>query len=483
MATQTTEFASVTVRPETLRYELLLTAGTALSHHDPAVQDDSNRTLFNRQKQLLPAASRTADRLSQATVDGIAASQPVPMDIADIFRDVSFPEFLATCLVRQFLDAYNSPDGAGLFEGMERYARLEARLRLAAISAPSLRSWWDRLCNAMQVGIHGGERDRDLLTALTVPVSLQQMVLRVLVNDYRSVVALARLWHSTAKLQSEDYALAAGQAVAQPSVALSWDAAGLLAGSDLAQVLEVPTVSGNSLRHQVVREPSWRHLCAALGLAEAAPGRGPVPPGVEAIFYNGGNIEAGAKQPSNVFALAQRIRAVYPSLDLLGGVTDSFDLGESRLQVAGWLVCAQNREALRGSPAYDLPAATVSAFDLLDDVTLTRQAGLIGVGQMIWSQEVLCAGAQVLCRLSLSPWTPLLTRGALVAAVETYLADGATLGGQAARGFGHVQGKWLERPEDGDLRQGYEDYLADNREALRAGLCDGTLGTGAKILS
>jgi len=486
-----TGFVPLTVVPRTLRYDLLLTLSTPASHHDPAVQDDSNRQLFNRQKQLLPGDVSTV-MPGQPEIDALCAMHPVPGDIVDIVRQLAFPEFVAVCLVRTFMDQYNSLDGIGLFSGQERYSRLEARCRLAAISAPNLRAWWNRLCDQMQVPIHGGDQDWALLKLLSLPVGLQQLVLRVLTRDYRSVLAVARLWHSTAKLQNDSYALKAQEPVAAPSLVLSWSADSLASIPEGASVIDVPVVSGNSLRHQVVREPSWRHLCAALGLSEAEPGKGAVPPGVEAIFYNGGNIAAGAKQPSNTHALSQRIRQTYPSLDLLGGVTDSFDLGESRLQVAGWLVCAENREALRGSPAYDLPSARISAFEMLDDVTLTRQAGLVGLGQMVYSFEALCTGAQILCRLSLSPWTPALTRGALVAAVETYLEEGATVGGQAARGFGHCQGEWLARPGDdscegllgdSELRQRYEGYLEANRESLLAGMCDGTLGTGARVLT
>lgn len=480
----TTGFAPIRVIPQSLQYEFLLTSISPVSHHDPAVQDDSNRMLFNRQKQLLVGSGSTA-LPAQHQVDALCYAHPVPADVVDIFSQLSLAEFVGTALTRTFLDFYNRANGGegeGLFSGMERYSRLETRLRMAAVVAPTLRSWWNRLCSSLQVSIHGGGDDALLFGLLSVPSGLQQLVLRALADDYRSIVALARLWHTQNKLANPLYAEKAGQSQAGEPTGLSFDAKQIPAGSSVAQVMEIPAVSGNSLRHQVVREPAWLHLCEQLGLRESTPGKGPVPAGVEAIFYNGGNIAAGAKQPSNVFGLAQAIRAAYPSLDLLGGVTDSFDVGESRLNVAGWLVCRENRDALVDSPSYDLPAATVSAYDLLDDVTLTRQAGETGLGQMIFSFETLCPGAQVLCRLNLSPFTGLRTQGALVAAVETFVGNGPTMGGQAARGFGHCRGEWLTGPETAnDVRQEYEDYLAANRETLCEGLRDGTLGTGTRI--
>lgn len=476
-----TDYATIVV-PTCLRYELLLTASTPISHHDPAVQDDSNCMLFNRQKQLL-AGPFDVTMPSREQVEAILAAHQVPSDIADLFDDVSLPEFVATALTRIFLDLYNSNDGEGLFSGMERYARLEARLRQSAVRSQTLRGLWNRLCDAMQVSVHGGEHDEALWRVFALPAGFGSLVLRTLTTDYRSIVALARLWHTTEKRRNPDYAAKSGQPVAGPLVMVNWPEDRLAPHSDAAQVVEVPCVTGNSLRHQIVREPAWLHLCQHLGIAEATPGQGQIPSGCEAIFYNGGNIEAGAKQPSNVFSLAWRARENYPSLDLVGGVTDSFDLGESRLKVAGWLVCRENREALRGSPAYDLPAASISVFDMLDEVTLTRQASPHGEGQMIYTFETLAAGTQILCRLNLSPFTPLLTRGALVAAVDTFMANGANVGGQGSRGFGHCVGDWLTRPDDGDVRAQYEAYLTEHKDELRAWLCDGTLGTGVRILS
>lgn len=472
----------IEVYPKALQYELLLTAETAISHHDPAVQDDSNRNLFNRKKQIMPAQNLGAFA-SEDLMAQLAAAHTVPIDVANVLEGVSFPEFVAIALTRLWLDLYNSMDGEGLFKTMERYSRLETRLRTAAICSRSLRSWWNRLCRELQVGIHGGSHDVALLDLLSVPAGTQQMVLRVMTTDYRTVVTIARTWHTTSKLASEAYAEKAGQeALIQPLVTIQFaPSSDMQAG---AVVVDVPAVSGNSLRHQVVREPAWLHLMARLGLAPDVPGKGPVPAGVEVIFYNGGNIAKKVTQPSNVFGLSHEIRARYPSLDLLGGCTDTFDIGESRLRVEGILVCRENREALEGSPSYDLPAARMSVFDMMDDVQETRMAGTTGLGQMIRSFETLALGAQVLCRMVLQPFTPALTRGALAAACAWFLEHDNTIGGQAARGFGWVRGEWLDdMPSLADDREAYEAYLEENRDALVDGLVSGTLGTKAVVLT
>jgi hypothetical protein len=466
-------------------FDLLLTAQTPVSHHDAAVQDDSNRMLFNRQKQIV-RRTIPSDIIGQEWVNRIVNQEPVPLGLKELFDGLSFPEFVSVCIAHRFITIYNGLDGTGLFEGMQRYERLETRLRMAAISATTLHNLWDRLCTTLVVPVHPGKEDRPLLTLLSLPIGLQQMVLKSIVTDYRSIVALARLWADTVKQLNPKYAEKAGMEplLAQadaPEVHLWYDAIQIVPTSDDVQVLEVPVVSANSLRHQLVREPAWQHLCWALGLNPAQPGQGPVPAGVEAIFYNGGNLVKGVTEPSGAFTFTQQIKAAYPSLDLLGGCTNSFTLGESKLRMAGWLVCSENREALRGTSAYDLPNARMSIYDMMDDVTLTRQAGTNGTGQMIFSFETLAAGVQIFTRFSLAPFAPDLTKGALLAAVDWFLQNDNTVGGSAARGFGHCVGEWISAVDPCTTL--YEDYLAANREALIEGMVTGKMGTSTKVLS
>lgn len=468
--------------PHRIDYHLLLTARTPVSHHDPAVQDDSNQQTFNRQKQIVmnPLPAMTCD---PEIIARFAEAHPVPVDIAAICADLSFQEFVGAVLVRLFLDMYNNGEGVGVFEGMGRYERLESRLRHAAICGQSLLQMWDRLCDSLNVPIHSGDDDLPLLDALTLPRIVQQSVLRSLVRDYRSIVAVAREWHRVGKLENEAYAERAGMmAMVQPKQVLSPT---FNATADrLAVVAEVPQIQTNSLRHQMVREPGWLHLFGFLGLRETAPGQGPVPAGVEAMFYNGGNIASGAKQPTNVFGLSARIRELYPLLDLIGGVTDSFDIGEGRLQMASWLVCRENAEALRRIDGLDSPLLDVSVYEMMDDMTITRHAGQVGQGQMIVGFETLCAGAQVVVRCSLSPFARPETHGALVTALEAWEDNDGTVGGQAARGFGHCTMEYLKKHSWGnDCLAAYLQFLEDHQDEIRDGLVTGTLGTDKVVVS
>lgn len=460
------------VYPRSLTYELLLTAQTAISHHDPAVQDDSNRMLFNRQKQLLPGL-RPGPLVGWSEIELMLEHHRLPLEVAPVMVDLTFPEFVATAMVRLWLDIYNSGDGSGIFEGMARYERLEARLRHAAIASASLRQLWDRLCATLNVPIPPQKYDAAIAEFWTLPAGTQQQVLRVLSLDYRSIVQLARYWHTKAKATDAGYAERAG-IEALPDVFVLAELSD--AKKEPPPIYEAPGVSANSVRHELVRQPAWLHLADRLGLDADSPGKGPVPEGIESMFDDGGNIAAGAKQPSNVHRLANTIRETYPSLDLIGGVTDTFVLGEGQLQLASYLVCRENREAL--GMAADLPLADVSVFDMLDDVTLTHQAASKELGKMIFSFETLAAGAQILCRFTIKPQTNILTHGALLTAIDWWQQHDGTICGQSARGFGVCDSQWLMQPDgfEGDPAQEYEDYIELNKTSLVAGLMDGTLG-------
>ena len=462
------------VIPNTIRYELLLTTTTPVSHHDAAEQDKSNRSLFNRQKQFIQREGSGA--FADAEWIGIiCGTHLVPVDLTMIMESLTFHEFVSIALIRLFIDMYNSQDsqdGAGLFSGMERYRFLETRAHQAAVSAGGLREFWDRLTRDLQVPIHPQKYDVTLLDLLSLPRGTQQQMLATLSGEYRSAVAIARQWHAVAKLGDERYAEAVGKmAMVQPLQTMHYEPDTSEIESMI--VAQVPTVSTNGIRHQLVREPAYKHLFGLLGLLPGqTPGQGPLPQGAEALFYNGGNIASGSKQPSNTHWLAHQVREAYPSLALVGGVVDAFDLGESLVSTPAWIVCRENAAAI----GHDLPQLQTSVFSMIDDVTWTRQAGHTGEGQMIYSFETLATGTQILCRFNLSPFAPLLVHGALVTALQWWLDNDATLCGKGAQGLGQCVGEWLERPRDpAEMRGLYEAYLAENRDKLVAGLTEGTL--------
>lgn len=455
-----------------LRIRLL----SPLSHHDPDQADKSNVSLFRRQAQDVPL-SDTGRLPTQEEVDALAAGHPVPTDLAPLVRDLALPEFVAAALVKTFIARYGGMEGAGLFEGMDRYRRLEERFQQAAVQAGTLFTLWGHVCRAMQVPGAVGDVSAAALRLLTLPSSLGQMVLRVLAETPAPVVMVARLWAETEKHQSERYAKAAGTeqatAGAEP---LAFRADALRSSSETVTV-QVPEYSANALRHELVREPLLWHLYTRLGIAFDGPLGART-----ALFYNGGDLKRAGS--SGVFWLRKEIRTAYPSLALLSGSTDTFMLGESNLRIHCWLRCRENNRALSRAGL----ESDTSAFDLLDRVTLTRNAGRLG-GQesvqtaMPFTFEALVPGAEIVARLSLSTYAQDLEAGALMAALTTFRERDMTLGGQSARGYGAVELEYHRSEHDADAEAAYEAHLEANAELLRAGIEKGTLTTDREMIS
>lgn len=461
------------ITPTNRSWWLRLTLQTPLSHHDPDVKDKSNKNLFRRMAKVL----RTGDAgnmPTQAQIDRVLDAYTVPLDIADLFTEVTLPQFMAAAILHEFVTRYGGGDGNGLFSGTDRYRRLEERFQQSAVQAHSLLELWGMACNSLQVPNVDHGRDANLLRLLNTPAALAGLVLKALADTPRPLVMLARLWVEQTKQQSATYASKAGvQTGSAESVRLMFPMpAEMSTGREI--VVELPTFSANSLRHELVREPGMWHLFNSLGIGFDEP-----LPAMTAMFYNGGDIKAGATQPGDVFWLRKTIREKYPLLGLISGGTDAFILGESSLKVHSWVRCRENNDVL-SDVGLD---TTTSIFDAVDEWTLTRHANRVESGQMPFSFETLAAGTEIVVRLAVSPYADNLQIGALMAALNTYREADSTLGGQSSRGFGLMSLNWHDSQMDVGSLLAYQDYMDSNRDALRAGILDGTLWTGKKVMS
>lgn len=486
------------IRPRLWQYDLLLTALEPISHHDADQTDTSNRNLFHRERLPLEPSTTTFPLPTQAEIDAFAAACPIPAGMVEDFEFIPLPEFVAIALTRLFIDLYggaNGGEGDGLFSGPERYDRLRSRLTQAAIesfsaSGPPLRTLWSALVSALQVSLAPSGADGDILRFHRLPLGLQWQVRQTLLRFPDNVLYSARSWNRARKLQHESYATAVGAAQSLEGLAvLHWDAT-TLGAVEAPRAIDVPSLTPNSIRGGMLRRPLGWHLLGRLGIGAARPGQGWLPEGVVAMLENSGNIKAGAKGPTNSVWLAQQIRAAFPVFDLLGGVADTFDLGESALTVECYGVWRENAWRLRDTPVADLPALDASVFSFVDSETLTRQAGVSGRGQMIYGFETLMPSTRFLVRLGIRHWatpqTHPLLHGALLAAVETFIGANPFAGGQAARGFGRVRAEWLSVPDGIDPEAMVAAYEADidaRRDELLAGLTTGKLGADVVVTS
>lgn len=452
-----------------LRLQLL----SPLSHHDPDNKDKSNKNLFRRMAKVL-RVSDAGNLPTQTQIDRVLDAYTVPLDIADLFGEVTLPQFMAVAALYEFITRYGSGDGSGLFSGTERYRRLEERFQQSAVQAHTLLELWGMACSSLQVPNVDHGRDANLLRLLNTPSALAGLVLKALADTPRPLVMLARLWAEQSKLQSATYAAKAGtQTSSAESVRLAYPVPAEVAAQQEV-VVELPAFSANSLRHELVREPGMWHLFNSLGIGFDEP-----LPAMTAMFYNGGDIKSGASQPGDVFWLRKQIRERYPLLALLSGGTDSFIIGESNLRIHSWVRCRENNDVLVHAGL----DTQMSIFDAVDEWTLTRHANRVESGQMPYSFETLAAGTEIAVRLSLTPYADQLQVGALMAALIEYQNCDSTLGGQSARGFGLMALNWHDSKLDLDALLAYREYVDANRDALRTGILDGTLWTGKKVMS
>lgn len=448
-----------------------LRAITPISHHDPGQKDKSNKSLFRRQAQNIEIATAAA-KPTQEVVNKLCEAVQVPLEVAPLLQEATLPQFLAAALMREFISVYGGRDGEGLFSGSDRYRFLEERFGHAAVQSANLYEFWGRACSALLVGAPQYEESRSLLTLLSMPALIGQQVLHVLAATPRPCVMLARVWADAVKRQNESYAKAAGTERADTQMATLHYTADTQVLPEM--VVDMPIVSANTLRHQLIREPGMWHLFHALDLGFDEP-----LPAITAAFYNGGDIKPGASEPGGIFWIRKAIREKYPLLALISGNVDSFILGEGNLNVYAWLRCRENNRALKRAGL----ETQQSVFDLIDEWTLTRHANRVKSGQMAFSFETLVAGTEIIVNLSLSPYASDLEIGALMASLKTYTEVDATVGGQSARGFGLLDMDFHDCEPDMAALGHYETYLAENRDALRGGLIDGTLSTGKQIVT
>ena len=479
----------LTIVPETLRLNCCYHILSPVSHHDATVAREANQNLYNRQLVRVPI--HPAGRpLTEAHIDKIADAFPIPVECYDIFEDEPFASFIAIAIVKTFISRYSTQDGIGLFEGMERYRRLSDRIQLAAPRSIKLKEFWSLLIQEMQVGTIGNAEK--LFKLLAVPSAVHHEVLYHFQRHATMTVEMAREWHRGERLADPEYAkrVKAEQTTGETQTLSFFDDRPIkIASADAEDIPEfryarhskevsiaIPCHSGNDIRHDI-RYAAMMHLFDALGLDTHAK----LPVSVKALLENGGNIAKGQSAPSDDYALAQIIREKYPSLGLLGGCTESFMLGDGNLHAVSpfWYGSEYNDalETLFGVTATD------SVIDLLDNFTLHRHSGRThDQSPMPYSFEAIQSGAKLYVQFQFAPHITELELGAFGAALRTFQDIDGTIGGQSAKGFGHVKVETLEPegvPTITDYHiETYEEYLRQNFIELAEGLQLGTLCSG-----
>ena len=456
--------SSIRIEPQTNRVWCKYTLIEPVSHHDPGQADQSNFSMYRRQRRWIKLDA-AGEQITQAQINLIAQTYPVPIEIADWFVDEPISRFVAICLAEQFIKAYGGR-GFGLFEGVARYRRLEDRMAQTATRVGNLKSFWSVLTKEMKVPPRGSAFTHSLMPLLVQPSAFATEVLYQFAKHSQLVRMLAQTWREQERLSDAEYAKKAKKPQSSGQhLTLSFEADTADPPEEVSVAL--PVHSGNDIRHDI-RQSLMYHLLHRLDLTFDDT----LPLHVRTLLENGGAL-SGA-QPDNAFQRQQIIVKNYPHLALLGGCMPNYMLGESRLQSVGaFLKGRENNEALAEIGI----KSNESVVDLLDLWTLTRHSTLTEEDPLPYEFEVIQPGAELYVRFGFHPFTRDIELGAFGAAMQTFADTENAIGGQTAQGFGRVNVEYLQIPDDllgkADI---YEQHLAINKENLRAWLLDGSLG-------
>lgn len=208
----------------------------------------------------------------------------------------------------------------------------------------------------------------------------------------------------------------------------------------------VPVLSGNAIRHRMIRDPGARFLVDRWGLG------GELTLKLAQFLFHGGSLDSSCPTES-----LTRIRTwwrLLPLIRILGGSLPDLIVGGAIAAWRGLLVCRENESRLRCLvPADWIPDGRLIPADrMIGRYQYTRQdagrtvpdlvkespAGLLEEsGQMIYSGQQVNAGAAFLHGFRLRDAT-LVDLGCLLLSLALWQQDNATIGGQSAKGHGRL---------------------------------------------
>ena len=450
---------------------LLLTAQTHIAHGDPT-GTHGNIQPFNRRRITVDEPlTQVQEAETIKWINEFAQYVKVPNSVKELVESLEPQSFVLTALIEHFLEQYATTLGDGIFTGSDRYERLFTRLQSVgkSSSTSSLRIFLENFCQVMMVDL---PQSPLWVKGMVCPNDFAQWVIRTAVCESRTLITIAREWVNARKCLDPKYAEKAGITNVDESdfSYFTFDKIGKPSNIEVLTVA-LPIMSSNAMRHVMVREPLFNHMIRELGVDVNNP---PVAE-VLATFFNGGDLAAGAASRDASFWDQKEVLKNYPSLSLLSGCTTQYMLPSSSLRPICFIVCRENNHV---TEQFGI-TSDVSVLSMLETVTQTRTAGRIGSGQMIHSTECLIAGTQILVVFGFAPYATELDKSALVTAIEEWEEFSPYIGGRNAGGAGLCTSEWVtEKPADSKL---YRDYMEKNKDKLREGLYDKSLGTPSNL--
>ena len=227
------------------------------------------------------------------------------------------------------------------------------------------------------------------------------------------------------------------------------------------QVYSVPCLSGNALRHSLVRAPAARYLCEAVGL-DAMPYQ------LADLLWHGGRL---TKANPLTAAATKRLLDDVPFLALLGGALPGQILQGGLKVSRGLLVCTEAAGLIERRSGVSVQN-THGAETFVGSYLYTRGAEENNpeavADRMIYEGECVRAGAKFYHTMSLETASPLAI-GCLIKAIRDASKD---IGGMGRIGHGELHIEWAcdGISDENALVSDYEAFLRFDADNIRASL-------------
>lgn len=244
------------------------------------------------------------------------------------------------------------------------------------------------------------------------------------------------------------------------------------------RIRDVPVLSGNAIRHRIIREPGALHLIKACGLM------GKLTIDQANYLLNGGSLTESSTS-ENISKIAE-MQELLPLVRLLGGSLRNQVVGGSMLVRRGVLVCEENCDAIRKQLPENIAlpeSALRSCEDFVSEFQYTRgdarrrhdSAQIMEIPMsvatdektnlMIYSGQKIVPGALWYHGFVLQNVSHLEV-GALLNAIQYWESLGATLGGSARIGHGRLKMEIYFEDEDinpAALVSAYLQHVEENK--------------------
>lgn len=250
--------------------------------------------------------------------------------------------------------------------------------------------------------------------------------------------------------------------------------------------VDVPVLSGNALRHKMIREPGALYLIKSSGL------RGKLSIDQANYLFTGGSLSESSTT-DNLPIIAE-MQNVSPLFRLLGGSLKNQVIGGSLFVSRGLLCCAENQETIEKQSGISIDGKLLPAQHFISKYQYTRgdadkmknSADIIEPHEtkkgdsnlMIYAGESVIQGSLFYHNITLYNVSPLEV-GAALHAVQLWQNSDGIIGGSARIGHGKLKtDMWItgfvdwfgSDPEPSALIRDYIDHVSNKSEQFTSWL-------------